>query len=819
MFPKRTLWLGVLLGWMCFFGVGSAYSQFAVTSEGQNGDPEHLVQNVLIGEGVAVSNIQSAGVQGQFGYFTGGEDIFGFPRGVIISNGLAEAAPRSHPLNGSNQEDAVSYEYFESSDDEDLLTVSQETSSQLGISTANAINDVASVSFDFIPTADEVSFQFVFASEEYPDYIESKFNDVFGFFVAGPEISGPYTAPLEYPNGSQNLALVPGQNLGITVSSVNEDRNRQFYVDNTDGQFATHFNGFTTTITVTFDVVSCQKHHFRFAIGDGTDFQFDSAILLQEGGFTGEKFNLTAESTLFREEAFYGEGCAMAQLEFTRLNGFSATDSLSFNILPTSQADANDFGSSIPDFVVFQPGDTVQTVTLEIVNDELQEGDEIFRAEVQSDNSCFQPLPLEFTIRDFSPLRLDEPALTQEIFTCADNDFNLVPQIAGGFGFYQFEWLRNGQIIPAERDSAWQVEVFDGDEISVRITDTCISTAITKTWEFVYNTPDPLLLYLEDQRALRCSNQQTTLAPDSVRGGEPPYSYRWYLPDGTTLGTNRTLQDTFPQSTEVILQVNDVCGLQDRDTIEISVQVYPPYELTQNFTDTLLCQGESIPVMWNATGGAGNYQANWGDNFNGTSNTRVFKPSKDTVVSITVAENCGLKKVVEYLIDVIPVKADFEIRYENDRVNIENYSIGDQLSYQWFYDGVPFSETRTPMVEIVDTEDHWLLLQVRTASGCTDSLEKLLAPPLELFIPTGFTPNEDGLNDTWRVYGPPLDRFLLEVYDRFGQLLFRTTEPEQGWDGRLPGTNERVQGTFAVYILAERGNQRIERRGSFTLVR
>ena len=70
------------------------------------------------------------------------------------------------------------------------------------------INDVAVLEFDFIPSSDNVTFKYVFASQEYFAYENSQFNDVFGFFISGPGIVGPYASPAGFPNGSINIATI-----------------------------------------------------------------------------------------------------------------------------------------------------------------------------------------------------------------------------------------------------------------------------------------------------------------------------------------------------------------------------------------------------------------------------------------------------------------------------------------------------------------------------------------------------------------------------------------------------------------------------------
>jgi len=103
----------------------------------------------------------------------------------------------------------------------------------------SSTNDAAVLEFDFVPTQSTISFQYVFASEEYNEYVD-QYNDVFGFFV-----------------NSQNIALIPGSSDPVTINNVNNGDNPQYYRDNDYGDFSqntpypTQFDGFTSVLQAT----------------------------------------------------------------------------------------------------------------------------------------------------------------------------------------------------------------------------------------------------------------------------------------------------------------------------------------------------------------------------------------------------------------------------------------------------------------------------------------------------------------------------------------------------------------------------------------
>ena len=82
----------------------------------------------------------------------------------------------------------------------------------VAIGNSPTINDAAVLEFDFIAISDTILFDFVFASDEYLEFVNTAFNDVFGFFLSGPGINGPYMVAVA--QAQHQTALVPDPNDG-----------------------------------------------------------------------------------------------------------------------------------------------------------------------------------------------------------------------------------------------------------------------------------------------------------------------------------------------------------------------------------------------------------------------------------------------------------------------------------------------------------------------------------------------------------------------------------------------------------------------------
>ena len=265
-----------------------ANSQIVIDNNAPYNTPQFLVDDILLGGGVVATNHVFMGHPSQIGWFNAINTPLGIDSGVVMGSGDIYALD---PVLGSTFP-AIPNTVA----DPDLLAVANSVPPLLpppytNSFTVSSINDVAVLEFDFIPTSDSLSFNYVFGSEEYFAFENSQYNDVFGFFLSGPGISGPYSSPSYHPNGSINLAIVPGSNppLPITISSVNSVTpiNSQFFVDNQGGlDTIAYADGYTTVLTANATVQCGETYHIRLAIADGSDSGLSSFVWLQAGSFS-----------------------------------------------------------------------------------------------------------------------------------------------------------------------------------------------------------------------------------------------------------------------------------------------------------------------------------------------------------------------------------------------------------------------------------------------------------------------------------------------------------------------------------------------------
>lgn len=228
-----------------------------------------LAQGV-VGSGVTlVGTPKLTGMPGQAGLFanfttgpyrnpvTNATGTISIPNGVVLSTGLASEGTGSF-AGGADRE-------LNGGGDAALSAIA-------GFPTQDAV----SLEFSFIPDADEVFIQYLMASTEYPDFVNSSFNDVFAFFVNGV-----------------NVALVPGTNDPVTINKINAGNpvgtqvsNPQYFTQYSTTGTPFNYGGATVLLTARAAVNKGVVNTFRFAIADASDGALDSAVMIGIGKFT-----------------------------------------------------------------------------------------------------------------------------------------------------------------------------------------------------------------------------------------------------------------------------------------------------------------------------------------------------------------------------------------------------------------------------------------------------------------------------------------------------------------------------------------------------
>lgn len=399
--------------------LGAPESVVAVTQK----DADYLIKQVLVaGDCFDVSNITYTGRPPQIGEFTNGATSVGFNSGVIMATGNIIVAP------GPNNSDGSSAGYEMNTPDPELQA-----------QTTGVLFDMANIEFDFTPTQSPITFEFVFASEEYCEFVNTMFNDVFGFFLSGPGIIG-----------SQNLAVIPMTATPITINTINHLDNPGYYVHNTPetgnncgtippatgvAVDELEYDGFTRKMVAVANVTPCSTYHIKLKIADVGDGVWDSAVFLKGGSFdAGGNASIDWLVNGVSNVDTVSEGCGTVGLLIKR----SGTDlfqpqPVPFSITGTAISGA-DYGPIISLYTI-PAGQSQIIVPVNIVNDLIPENAETVILRLNNLCSCLKDREI-LTILDYKNMAPKVDTLS----ICTPGVATLAVIPGGGVSPFTYQW-------------------------------------------------------------------------------------------------------------------------------------------------------------------------------------------------------------------------------------------------------------------------------------------------------------------------------------------------------------------------------------------
>ncbi|MEO8150961.1 MAG: choice-of-anchor L domain-containing protein [Bacteroidia bacterium] len=258
--------LSIFLNGICL----NSSAQLVVTGGGAV-TPAQLV-NTILGGGVIATNITYTGATNARGTFTATSTNIGMTNGIMMSSGDVTSAA------GANAPASVFHSSaMNNNSDPQLLAI---------VAPGQTIHDACILEFDFSVASDSVHFNYVFGSEEYNDWVNTSFNDVFGFFINGPGLPA-----------NKNIAIVPGTvNTPVSINNINNGgpyggvssgpcTNCAYFVDNINGN-TIFLDAFTTLLEAKSVVSPCETYHIKLAISDVSDQVFDSDVFIKGGSFS-----------------------------------------------------------------------------------------------------------------------------------------------------------------------------------------------------------------------------------------------------------------------------------------------------------------------------------------------------------------------------------------------------------------------------------------------------------------------------------------------------------------------------------------------------
>ena len=731
-----------------FFFISTILTAQIATNCGTSYDTANELLDVMIGSGISYSSatVTSFGCAG--GYFDGNSNV-GFNSGVVFATGGVTSAEPGNSSSGGSIFNA----------DSDVISLLGEMSSS-----SNFLNNLIVLEFDFETSSTEFSFDYVFASNEYPINTCGEDVDVFGFLLSGPGITGPYSS------GAENIALVPNvsdpttyTNTSVGINSINSGTensgsttycdnlmlnwsgNSIFYVDN-PSMATVNYPGFTVPLTASADVMPCTTYHMKIVIADVGNSNNTSALFFEESSFNSvveTQYSFTTSSTPLLDDKLY-EGCGQASLTIYRPGLFdgdipfiyrlnsSTADYLDDYTLTNGQVNTSQIDS----------GQASVTIYIDPIEDYTVEPDETIIFEISSVGfGCEQTsfVAVAFTIAD-QPL-LDISVTDDFTNYCPGEDADLQVQISGGVG--------------------------------------------------------SLL------------QQPTNIEP---------YSIEW-----SQIGTAVSQTENPLETTEYCVQVTDYCETQTLiECVTVSVNQYPELEAESEII--YICTDIEEELCVSVEGGEGNYDFNWS---NGSNDSCIYDFNNQYTVIVSDGCDEEVIVNTEIYLDEAPDPffEQLSVPHLNLGIEFNNYTPEmENLSYFWNFGDGYYSTVEEPVHEYATAQNYEVTLGVTTdIAGCYKEFQNYISvqPLYYFYAPNAFTPNNDLKNDTYKTSVIGAETFEIFIFDKFGKQVFHSTDSEEVWDGTYSNNSEASQGVYTFKAKMKKVNDigYYQETGSINLIR
>lgn len=570
---------------------------------------EQLVRDVLIGGNCFdVHNIQAIGPNSGKGVFRNGMASIGIDEGIVFSTGFVD------DILGPNESHGTSGRLSADGDDDLMELVG-----------SSLLRDAVGVQFDFIPTADSVRFRYVFASEEYCEFVNANFNDVFGFFISGPGINGTFS------NNARNLAIIPNSGDYVSINNVNRFSNSQFYFDNTpedqeqddptadvaacgpllneDGVAIEliEFDGFTAVFEAVVMVEACETYTIKMVVGDVQDAIYDSAVFLEAGSFdAGASAQLETEVEGVSGNVVYDE-CLKGNFVLSRIGNSNRDDSLVIRLNFSDQSSAEpgvDF-EPLPDSIVIPPFQDSIVVPVDILTDTYSGGELNIIYELEFLCSCSNPFA-EIIINDPNLTRIDAEVV--DFISCSNREVLLQGEILMPEVITEVEWQdMDGTVLGNVGQLSVMVsQAGDYRFIGYNEESGCGDTVVVS----VEVDQDVPVVEIASPTIINCIDSMVTLDGSGSSSG-PDIVYQWASLNGIIVsGENSNSATVSSGGTYTLEVINTENGCATLDSVRVEEDLQQP-EIIISTPEVLSCQLREIQLDASETLNQGSIDFNW----------------------------------------------------------------------------------------------------------------------------------------------------------------------------------------------------------------
>ncbi|MGR7813555.1 choice-of-anchor L domain-containing protein [Lacinutrix undariae] len=719
--------------------------------------PQQLIEDILI-DSDCINNVVVTNVSGgnfnsadeSYGYFNATGTAFPFQEGIVLSTGRLSNV--QGPNNSLSDDDATGW-----AGDIDLENALQES---------NTINATI-LEFDFTSVASQISFRYLFASEEYQegDSNTCQYSDLFGFLIR-PVGNQDYT----------NIALVPTTETPVKVTTVHPGIpgscgaiNEAYFGSWNDANAPINFNGQTAVLTATANVTPNITYHVKLVIADEQNYRYDSAVFLEAGSFQ--------IATDIGTDLLISSNTAICENETTILNAFN---------------------SNATAYKWFKDG---VELTSEINETYTVTEAGTYNVEVSLNNTCLSEG--EITI-EYTALPVPSDAVLVE---CDQNQ--------DGLTFYNLntaipEITNNDNSIAVTNFYLTENDAINTTNEIINVDNFENTVAFQTVFARVENQNG---CFTTAELELQISNNilnipEATACDGAITDGFSEFnldditdSFLDQIPTNAVVSYYETEQDTYNETNvlantysntsayfqTIFVKVTSNNQCYSISTVDLSILYTPLLEADETvvycldaFPETVTLYGGVLNDLPN------NYYYQWFFNGNTTTVNTLFNDVNEIgvyTVIVTDPNGCSSSRDITVVPSEVAIIDDISVVQNGNNNNTVTISIENTTQFEYAIDtDADYQDSQ--VFTNIPAGFHTIYIRNLDGCGITEDIISVIG------FPKYFSPNNDGYHDTWKVSGVN-DTFYqdiqIKIFDRYGKILHQQDYLSIGWDGTLNG--------------------------------
>jgi len=306
---------------------------------------------------------------------------------------------------------------------------------------------------------------------------------------------------------------------------------------------------------------------------------------------------------------------------------------------------------------------------------------------------------------------------------------------------------------------------------------------------------------------------QQTLSLQSSGG----LNYFWTGPNGfsSTLQNPSIVNAPVSASGNYTVTAFDNIGCSATAVVSATVNPLPSAQITASNNKGCVPLCMTFTAINN--GAAGIQSANWtfedgGFASNVINTDRCFTIPGNYTANVVVTDNNNCTNSATYSMSAYPVPtADFNfsplkpVVNQDAEVTFTDASFGANIKiYDWYFKNVPkpHSTEKNPIYMFTEAGTYAVALTVTSDKGCKDTIVKVIivGEDYGIYVPNVFTPNGDGNNEIFQPKGYGISKYEIQIFDRWGEIVFSTNDFNVGWDGSYKGSSKIMEGSYAWRI-------------------